>query len=187
MGVVYLAEQENPRRNVALKVIRPGIASETLMRRFDYESQILARLQHPGIAHVYEAGDADTGSGPQPFFAMEYVHGVDLGAHAHQHNLTTRQRLELMIKVCQAGHHAHQKGVIHRDLKPGTILVDESGQPKVLDFGIARLTDADPAQTLSTSAGQLVGTITYMSPEQVSGDSQDVDTRSDVYSLGVIC
>ncbi|CAG0990156.1 eukaryotic-like serine/threonine-protein kinase [Phycisphaerales bacterium] len=187
MGVVYLAEQERPKRTIALKVVRPGLLTPRMLRRFEHESQILGRLQHPGIAQVYEAGTADTGAGPQPYFAMEYVKGVSLNDYAASRGLTTRQRLELFIQVCDAVHHAHQKGVIHRDLKPGNILVDSEGRPKVLDFGVARATDADePSPTMQTEVGAVVGTLPYMSPEQLSGDPLAVDTRSDVYALGVI-
>jgi serine/threonine protein kinase len=188
MGVVYRAEQENPRRTVALKVIRPGIESRETLKRFQYEGQVLAWLQHPGIAQIYEAGTADTGLGPQPFFAMEYIEGQGLTRYAEERRLGIHERLELMTKVCDAVHHAHQKGVIHRDLKPGNILVNASGQPKILDFGVARATDSDiKATTLQTAVGQLVGTIAYMSPEQVAGDPRALDTRADVYALGVIC
>lgn len=187
MGVVYRAEQENPRRIVALKVIRPGIESRDVLKRFAHEAEVLGWLQHPGIAQVYEAGTADTGFGPQPYFAMEFVRGQPLTAYAHRHRLDIRARLELLARLCDAVHHAHQKGVIHRDLKPGNILVDETGQPKILDFGVARATDTNVrTMTLQTAAGQLVGTIAYMSPEQVGGDPQQLDTRSDVYALGVI-
>jgi serine/threonine protein kinase len=193
MGVVYEAEQDHPRRRIALKVIRPGVASGQVLRRFQLEAQVLGRLQHPGIAQVYEAGTAqvETSGGltvEQPFFAMEFVRGKPLNEHLEATPLGTRQRLELFAKVCDAVQHAHQKGVIHRDLKPGNILVDESGQPKILDFGVARLTDADvQVTTLQTDVGQLIGTIPYMSPEQVAGDSRELDTRSDVYALGVVC
>jgi len=187
MGVVYQAEQENPRRTVALKVIRPGLASGVLLRRFEYEAQFLGRLQHPGIAQIFEADTADTGYGPQPFFAMELVRGQPITDYARAHALDTRARLALLIQVCEAVAHAHQNGVIHRDLKPGNILVHESGQPKILDFGVARATDADvQATTLGTSLGQIVGTVPYMSPEQLSGRAEDVDTRCDVYALGVL-
>ena len=187
MGVVYRATQANPRRTVALKVVRPTLLTPRMLRRFEHESQVLGRLQHPGIAQVYEAGTADTGAGVQPFFAMEYVRGTVLTAHCANAQLTTRQRLGLFIKVCEAVQHAHQHGVIHRDLKPGNILVDQTGQPKVLDFGIARVTDSDiHTATMQTDVGQLVGTLPYMSPEQIAADPTQLDTRSDVYSLGVI-
>jgi tetratricopeptide (TPR) repeat protein/predicted Ser/Thr protein kinase len=187
MGVVYEAEQPHPRRTVALKVIRAGCTSSGALRRFEHESQILARLDHPGIAQIFEAGTADTGAGPQPYFAMEYVRGRTLREYAEQGALPLRERLALLAQVCDAVHHAHQKGVIHRDLKPGNILVSDRGQPKVLDFGVARLTDSDvQLTTLHTDAAQLVGTLPYMSPEQVTGDSRELDTRSDVYALGVV-
>jgi predicted Ser/Thr protein kinase len=141
MGVVYEAEQEQPRRAVALKVIKPGLASPALLRRFEQESQALARLQHPDIAQIYEAGTADTGFGPQPYFAMELIRGQSLREYAQEHHLNTGQRLQLMVRICEGVHHAHQRGLIHRDLKPGNILVDETGQPKILDFGVARVTD----------------------------------------------
>ncbi len=186
MGVVYQAEQEHPRRVVALKVIRPGWSTAELLRRFERESQALGRLQHPGIAQIYEAGTADTGFGPQPYFAMEFIRGEPLGKYAHARHLSTRARLEIMVKICDAVHHAHQRGIIHRDLKPGNILVDETGQPKILDFGVARITDSDTQTTRQTDLGQLVGTLAYMSPEQVLADPLELDTRSDVYALGVI-
>lgn len=186
MGSVFEAEQEHPRRTVALKVIRSGILSAEMLQRFERESQALARLHHPGIAQVYEAGAADYGWGTQPFFAMEFIEGAPLDRYAKLHNLDTRQRLSLMIRVCEAVEHAHRRGVIHRDLKPGNILVDESGQPKILDFGLARVTDSDVQVTRQTDMGQLLGTLAYMSPEQVLADPLAVDTRSDVYALGVI-
>jgi tetratricopeptide (TPR) repeat protein/predicted Ser/Thr protein kinase len=187
MGIVYRAEQGSPRRTVALKVIRAGAESRDMLKRFEHEGQVLGWLQHPGIAQIFEAGTADTQQGLQPFFAMEFIHGSPLTRYATAEKLALAQRLELIAKVCDAVHHAHQKGVIHRDLKPGNILIDDSGQPKVLDFGVARVTDADiRTTTLQTDVGQLVGTLAYMSPEQVAGDSRQLDTRSDVYALGVI-
>jgi serine/threonine protein kinase len=192
MGAVFEAEQDNPRRTIALKVIRAGIASEQILHRFKLEAHALGRLQHPGIAQVHEAGIAEiqTAAGlviEQPFFSMEFIRGQALSEFARRQNLTTRQRLELLAKICDAVQHAHQHGVIHRDLKPGNILVDEAGQPKILDFGVARITDADTQMTtLRTAAGQLIGTIAYMSPEQVAGTRNDLDERSDVYALGVV-
>jgi serine/threonine protein kinase/Tfp pilus assembly protein PilF len=186
MGVVYEAEQDQPRRTVALKVIKPGMTTREVLRRFELESQALARLQHPGAAQIYEAGTADIGFGPQPFFAMELIRGRTLLEYAEEHRLSARQRLELMVRICAGVDHAHQRGLIHRDLKPGNILVEETGQPKIVDFGVARATDNDMATTRATSAGQLIGTLAYMSPEQVLADPLELDARSDVYALGVI-
>lgn len=186
MGTVYEAEQESPHRRVALKVIRPDFVSPELVHRFARESEVLGRLKHPGIAQIYAAGTADGPHGPQPFFAMELVQGKTLDVYADEAHLTTDQRLQLFIRVCEAVHYAHQRGVIHRDLKPANILVDETGQPKILDFGVARVTDADVKSTMATSVGQVIGTLQYMSPEQVLADPLDLDTRSDVYSLGVV-
>jgi eukaryotic-like serine/threonine-protein kinase len=191
MGAVYEAEQEEPRRIVAVKMLRFGLATPDHLRRFRLESQALARLQHPGIAQIYESNTTDTGFGPQPYFAMELIRGLPLNEYAEAQHLNTRKRLALMVKVCEAVHHAHQRGLIHRDLKPGNILVDELGQPKILDFGVARLAqrdtqEADAPLTTQTDLGQIVGTLAYMSPEQVLGDPLEVDTRSDVYALGVI-
>jgi len=188
MGTVYEAVQEQPRRTVALKVMKHGIASRSALRRFEYESQILARLHHPGVAQVYEAGTHDDGSGPVPYFAMEYVPNArPITQYATDKKLGTRERLELFGKVCEAVHHGHQKGVIHRDLKPSNILVDSHGNVKVIDFGVARGTDSDMAvTTLQTDVGQLIGTLQYMSPEQCEADPHDLDTRSDVYALGVV-
>jgi len=187
MGVVYLAEQDRPRRSVALKVVRPGLLSAAVQRRFELESDLLARLQHPGIAQVYEAGTAQTEAGAQQYLAMECIRGEPLTAYAQAKSLDARKRLELFAKVCDAVQHAHTKGVIHRDLKPANILVTEEGEPKILDFGIARATDADvQSVTMQTGVGQLIGTLAYMSPEQLAGNSADLDTRSDVYTLGVV-
>jgi len=186
MGSVYLAEQENPHRIVALKVIRPGFASGEILRRFEQEGQALGRLHHPGIAQIYEAGTADSGMGPQPYFAMEFIEGQPLVEFSKRRHLNLRARLELITKVCDAVNHAHQRGIIHRDLKPGNIIVDETGQPKILDFGVARITDCDVEVTRQTDIGQLIGTLNYMSPEQVLADPLELDIRSDVYALGVI-
>ncbi len=187
MGTVYLAEQDSPRRTVALKVIRSAAASENLLRRFEQEAAALARLQHPGIAQIYQAGAVSQDGRRRPYFAMELVRGVPLTRYAHEHALPVRSRIELVIRIADAVQHAHVKGVVHRDLKPANILVDEGGTPKILDFGVARLTDSDiRVTTIQTGIGQLVGTVPYMSPEQVSGDPHAADTRSDVYALGVI-
>jgi WD40 repeat protein/predicted Ser/Thr protein kinase len=189
MGVVYLARQERPRRTVALKVLSVAIATPSLVRRFEHEAEVLGRLQHPGIAQIYEAGVAPSPDGKrvQPFIAMELVDGPPLTKYADENQFAVRDRIALMVKVCDAVQHAHQRGVIHRDLKPANILVDTQGQPKVLDFGVARAADADAERTAQrTSVGQLIGTLSYMSPEQVSGDPTAVDTRTDVYALGVL-
>ncbi|MHC4273274.1 MAG: protein kinase domain-containing protein [Planctomycetota bacterium] len=188
MGIIYEAVQDHPRRTVALKVIKQGIASRSALRRFEYEAQILARLRHPGIAQVYEAGMHDDGSGGTPFFAMEYIAGAkDIVEYAEAKELGTRSRLRLFTKACEAVHHGHQKGIIHRDLKPANILIDSTGQPKIIDFGVARATDSDLAMpTLQTDVGQLVGTVQFMSPEQIDADPHDIDTRSDVYALGIV-
>jgi len=188
MGTVYRAIQEHPRRTVAVKVMRQGIASPSALRRFEYESQVLARLRHPGIAQVYEAGTYDDGTGAAPYFAMEYIpNAKSITNFANDKDLPTDQRLELFTKVCDAVHHGHQKAIIHRDLKPGNILVDSQGDVKIIDFGVARGTDSDLAvTTLQTDVGQLVGTLQYMSPEQCEADPDDIDTRSDVYALGVV-
>ncbi|MEQ8771146.1 MAG: WD40 repeat domain-containing serine/threonine protein kinase [Phycisphaerales bacterium] len=188
MGVVYEALQERPSRRVALKVLLAGFGSmRWVRRRLELEAEVLARLRHPGIAQVYEAGVAGTAARPQPYFAMELIDGLPLNDFASQQDLTVRERLGLIAKVADAVEHAHQRGVIHRDLKPANILITEDGQPKILDFGIARITDADiKTTTMHTSAGAILGTIAYMSPEQASGDPAAVDTRSDVYSLGVL-
>jgi tetratricopeptide (TPR) repeat protein/predicted Ser/Thr protein kinase len=186
MGIVYQAEQDLPNRMVAVKVLKSGLTGPDLLWRFEHEFQALGRLKHAGIAQIYEAGTAASGSGLQPYFAMELIHGQPLLRYAEIHHLNTRQRLEIMVRICEAVQHAHQSGIIHRDLKPGNILVEESGQPKILDFGVARFTDSDAQATRQTDLGQLVGTLAYMSPEQVLADPLALDTRSDVYALGVI-
>ncbi len=188
MGVVYEAQQEHPHRVVALKVMKTGLTSASARRRFEDESETLARLQHPGIAQVYEAGTHAVGGLEVPYFAMELVEAATtITEYASARNLDPTKRIELFLAVCDAVHHGHQKGVIHRDLKPANILVSATGQPKVIDFGIARMLDpAATAVATQTATGQLVGTLQYMSPEQIDGDHHELDVRSDVYALGVV-
>ena len=187
-GVVYLAEQEQPlRRLVALKVIKLGMDTKAVIARFDAERQALALMDHPNIARVLDAGATDTG---RPYFVMELVQGVKMTDYCDRHRLSTEERLRLFVQVCHALQHAHQKGIIHRDIKPSNILVtvqDGVAVPKVIDFGIAKATDQHLTnQTLATAFGQCVGTPAYMSPEQVERSMLDIDTRSDIYSLGVL-
>lgn len=187
MGVVYEAEQPSPRRRVALKVLRPGLFTPELIRRFQFEAEALGRLRHPAIAQIYEAGVTHDPENARPFFAMELVQGAMLIDWLVDRS--TAERLAMVADICDAVQHAHARGVIHRDLKPGNIMVSDEGQPKVLDFGVARALDADPAAgglTEHTQAGQLIGTLPYMSPEQVSGDPRETDIRCDVYALGVL-
>ena len=187
MGVVYEAEQASPKRRVALKLLRPGLVTPELVRRFEFESEALGRLRHPCIAQVYEAGVAETDSGPTPFFAMELIEGEPLHRWVRGTRPADDAALELIAKVCDAVQHAHAQGVIHRDLKPSNIIVTPDGTPKILDFGVARSAETrDAGETIFTEQGQLVGTLAYMSPEQVSGTPGEVDTRSDVYALGVL-
>jgi WD40 repeat protein len=184
MGAVYEAEQDSPHRLVALKVIRPGLLSPAMLKRFAQEVDVLGRLRHPGIAQIHEAGMAEDG---QPFFAMELIRGLPLDEYADGQVLDLAARVGLVARVCDAVQHAHDRGVIHRDLKPANILVEETGQPKVLDFGVARATGADLLTAAGlTRTGQLLGTPNYMSPEQVTADPAAVDRRADVYALGVI-
>ena len=188
MGIVYVAEQIEPvRRKVALKVIKPGMASSEVVARFETERQALAMMEHPNIAHVFDGGVTDSG---QPYFAMELVQGLPINEFCEEHKLMTEDRLRLFLDVCRAVHHAHQKGIIHRDLKPSNVLVAEiDGQlvPKVIDFGVAKAVGEQLIErTLYTNFGQIVGTPLYMSPEQASMGVIDVDTQSDVYSLGIV-
>ena len=187
-GVVYMAEQEVPvRRRVALKIIRLGMDTESVIARFGAERQALALMDHPNIAHVLDAGATETG---RPYFVMELVRGSKITEYCNEHHLDTRQRLDLFIQVCHAIQHAHQKGVIHRDIKPSNILVslhDGVAVPKVIDFGIAKATEGPLTNnTVFTAYGQFIGTPAYMSPEQAEMSGLDVDTRSDIYSLGVL-
>ena len=188
MGAVYLAEQDQPRRDVALKVMTQGLLSQAAKRRFEYESQFLARLRHPNIAHVHDAGVFDAGSGEVPYYVMEYVAGArTIIEYAQMEEMSLEARLALFVTVCDAVHHGHQRGIIHRDLKPDNILVGEDGVLKIIDFGVARTIDSDPGMvTLPTESGQLIGTLQYMSPEQCLANPADLDTRADVYALGVI-
>jgi tetratricopeptide (TPR) repeat protein len=185
MGSVYEAEQEHPSRPVALKVMDRGLSSPTARRRFAFESEALARLRHPAIAQVYEAVAPDEGALAAPWFAMEYVpdaRSIDEWAEGRDRD----QRLALFADVCDAVHHGHQRGVIHRDLKPANILVTAEDQPKVIDFGVARLVDPTGEGQGGTIAGQLVGTLGNMAPEQIVGNPEEVDTRADVYALGTV-
>ena len=189
MGVVYEAEETAPvRRRVALKLVRAGLDdARDVLARFDAERRAIAVMNHPGIARVLQAGSTETG---EPYFAMELVRGLPLTEYCDTKRLAVRDRLLLFIGICEAVQHAHQKGVIHRDLKPSNILVtDEEGQPqpKIIDFGIAKALGPQSAEnTAKTMAGFAMGTVAYMSPEQASSTSMDVDTRADIYSLGVM-
>jgi WD40 repeat protein len=187
-GVVYVAEQEEPiRRRVALKVIKLGMDTRSVVARFEAERQALAMMDHPNIAKVLDAGATDTG---RPYFVMELVRGIKITDYCDQNNLSTRERLDLFIQVCRAVQHAHQKGIIHRDLKPSNILVtlhDGVPVPKVIDFGIAKATEGRLTElTVYTELNQFIGTPAYMSPEQAEMSGLDIDTRSDIYSLGVL-
>ena len=188
MGIVYVAKQTKPvKRKVALKIIKPGMASREVVARFEAERQALAMMEHPNIARVFDGGVTDSG---QPYFVMELAQGLPITEYCDQHQLATAERLRLFIATCQAVQHAHQRGIIHRDLKPSNVIVariDDTAVPKVIDFGVAKaVSQALTKETVYTHFSQLVGTPLYMSPEQTELGVVDVDTRSDVYSLGVL-
>ncbi len=187
MGSVYLASQTEPvKRQVALKLIKTGMDSRGVLGRFDAERQALALMDHPNIARIYDGGVTPAG---QPFFVMELVSGVPLTEYCDSQRLTVQARLELFVSICQAVQHAHQKGIIHRDLKPGNVLVTEvDGRPtpKVIDFGVAKATELKLTDMSLADVGAIVGTPAYMSPEQADPTSMDIDTRTDVYALGVM-
>ncbi len=188
MGEVYEAEQEHPvRRRVALKLIKWGMDTREVVARFESERQALALMDHPNIARVYEAGATAEG---RPFFAMEYVRGVPITEYCDVHRLSIPMRLEIFVAVCDAVQHAHRRGVIHRDIKPSNVMVtvqDDRPVPKVIDFGVAKATSQRLTErTVFTELGQWIGTPEYMSPEQAEMTGLDVDTRTDVYSLGVV-
>jgi serine/threonine protein kinase len=188
MGTVFMAEQTQPvHRKVALKVIKPGMDSRQVIARFEAERQALAMMDHVNIARVFDGGTTENG---RPYFVMELVHGVPITKYCDDNHLTPRERLELFVPVCQAIQHAHQKGIIHRDVKPSNVMVtlyDGKPVPKVIDFGVAKATEQKLTErTLFTQYGTMVGTLEYMSPEQAEMSALGVDTRSDIYSLGVL-
>ncbi len=189
MGTVFEAVQDEPRRTVALKTLRLGLfASPERVQRFRFEAEVLGQLRHPSIAQVYEAGTHEEAGEVVPFIAMELVPGArDLLSYAREEGLELPERLALLLEVCEAVLHGHQKGVLHRDLKPGNILVDAEGRAKVIDFGVARATArSSPFGEVATQTGQILGTFAYMAPEQLAGRPDDVDVRSDVYALGIL-
>ncbi len=188
MGTVFIAEQNQPvKRTVAVKIIKAGMDSRRVIGRFEAERQALALMDHPNIARVLDAGTADSS---RPFFVMELVEGIPITKYCDQHRLTPRERLQLFVPVCQAVQHAHQKGIVHRDLKPTNVLVaryDERAVPKIIDFGVAKAIGTGLAErTELTEFGSVIGTLEYMSPEQAEPGQPDIDTRSDIYSLGAL-
>ncbi|MFT4538568.1 MAG: serine/threonine protein kinase [Planctomycetota bacterium] len=185
MGIVYRAEQQQPQRSVALKVLRPGMADARFRRHFEREARALGRLKHPGIAQIYEAGTAAMAIGPTPFLAMEFIEGRSLSDWVREEEPDLRTRVQVLIEICEAVQHAHQKSVVHLDLKPGNVLVTAEGRVKVLDFGLARLTDEERTNAGdSRQSNVIVGTLAYMSPEQLGADPDAIDSSSDIYALG---
>ena len=184
VGVVYAAEQEHPRRTVAIKVLRRGFRRPEILRRFEREAELLGRLQHPGVAQVFAFS---RGNRRVPaHLVMELVTGPPITEYVDAQALGYAARIDLMTAVCEAVQHAHDRGIIHRDLKPANVLVSDDGRPKILDFGIARATGLDADSILQTAQGELLGTVPYMSPERLRGVTGEVDARSDIYALGVM-
>ena len=188
MGVVYMAQQNHPvERRVALKIIRTGMDTAQVIARFEHERQALALMDHPNITRVLDVGATANGL---PYFAMELVHGVPITKYCDQEQLNIDERIQLLIPVCQAVQHAHQKGIVHRDIKPSNVLValyDGRPVPKVIDFGVAKATAQRLTErTMFTELGQIIGTMEYMAPEQAESNNLDIDTRADIYSLGVL-
>ncbi len=189
MGTVFEAIQDEPRRTVALKTLRYGLSSPERLQRFRFEAEVLGNLRHPSIAQIFEAGTHEEAGEVVPFFAMELVGDArDLLSYAREEDLALAEKLELFLEVCEAVQHGHQKGVIHRDLKPGNILVDPEGRAKVIDFGVAHATNPAAVHLgdVATQTGQILGTFAYMAPEQLAGDPSALDVRSDVYALGIL-
>jgi serine/threonine protein kinase len=184
MGVVYAAQQDRPRRTVAIKVLRRGFRHPEIVRRFEREAEVLGRLQHQGIAQVFAFHPGDRQA--PAHLVMELISGPPITEYVQARGLSIADRVALMARVCEAMHHAHERGVIHRDLKPANVLVGEDGWPKILDFGIARATGLEVQSGVPTSHGQLIGTLAFMSPEQLRGAVAEVDRRSDVYAMGVL-
>jgi eukaryotic-like serine/threonine-protein kinase len=184
MGVVYAAQQDRPRRTVAIKVLRRGFRHPEIVKRFEREAEVLGRLQHQGIAQVFAFHPGDRQA--PAHLVMELISGPPITEYVQARGISIADRVALMVKVCESMHHAHERGVIHRDLKPANVLVGEDGWPKILDFGIARATGLDVQSGVHTAHGQIIGTLAFMSPEQLRGVVADVDRRSDVYALGVL-